>query len=76
MLVRAALPCLIIIIFFKPHKIRVCYSQEALPDVNHASNKISEDIRLRIVNLHKAGKGYKRISKSLDVHQSSVRQIV
>ena len=38
--------------------------------------KISEDLRLRIVDLHKAGKGYKSISKSLDVHQSTVRQIV
>ena len=26
--------------------------------------------------MHKAGKGYKSISKSLDVHQSTVRQIV
>ena len=32
--------------------------------------------RLRIVDLHKAGKGYKSISKKLDVHQSTVRQIV
>ena len=37
---------------------------------------ISEDLRLRIVDLHKAGKGYKSISKSLDVHQSTVRQNV
>ena len=29
-----------------------------------------------MVDLHKAGKGYKSISKSLDVHQSTVRQIV
>ena len=48
-----------------------------MPDVNHASNKeISEDQILRMVDLHKAGKGYKSISKSLDVHQSTVRQIV
>ena len=40
------------------------------------TKEISEDIRLRIVDLHKVGKGYKIISKSLDVHQSSVRQIV
>ena len=26
--------------------------------------------------MHKAGKGYKSISKSLDVHKSTVRQIV
>ena len=37
---------------------------------------ISEDLRLRIVDLHKAGKGYKSISKSLDVHQYTVRYIV
>ena len=36
---------------------------------------LSEDLRLRIVDLHKAGKGYKSISKSLAVHQSMVRQI-
>ena len=40
------------------------------------TKEISEDIRLRIVDLHKAGKGYKSISKNLDVHQSMVRQIV
>jgi transposase len=38
------------------------------------TKEISED--LRIVDLHKAEKGYKSISKSLDVHQSTVRQIV
>ena len=32
---------------------------------------ILEDLRLRIVDLHKTGKGYKSISKSLDVHQST-----
>ena len=37
---------------------------------------ISEDLRLRIVYLHEAGEGYKSISKSIDVHQSMVRQIV
>ena len=40
------------------------------------TKEISEDLRLRMVDLHKAGKGYKSISKSLDVHQSMVRQIV
>ena len=40
------------------------------------TKEISEDLRLRILDLHKAGKGYKSISKSLDVHQSMVRQIV
>ena len=37
--------------------------------------EISEDLRLRIVDLH-AGKGYKSISKRFDVHQSTVRQTV
>ena len=40
------------------------------------TKELSEDLRLRIVDLHKAGKGYKSISKSLAVHQSMVRQIV
>jgi transposase len=40
------------------------------------SKGISEDLRLRIVDLHKTVKGYKKISKSLGVHQSKVRQIV
>ena len=40
------------------------------------TKEISEALRLRIVDLHKAGKGYKSISKSLDVHQSTGRQIV
>ena len=46
--------------------------------MNHASNKRDPRRlrRLRIVDLHKAGKVYKNISKSLDVHQSTVRQIV
>ena len=40
------------------------------------TEEISEDLRLRIVALHKAGMGYKSLSKSLDVHQSMVSQIV
>ena len=40
------------------------------------TKEISENPRLRIVDLHKAGKGYKIISKSLHVYQSTVRQIV
>ena len=40
------------------------------------TKEIPEDPILRIVDLHKAGKGYKSISKSLDVHHSTVRQIV
>lgn len=40
------------------------------------TKELSEDLRLRIVDLNKAGKGYKSISKSLAVHQSTVRQIV
>ena len=41
-----------------------------------STKELSEDLRLRIVDLHKAGKGYKSNSKSLAVHQSMVRQIV
>lgn len=37
--------------------------------------ELSEDIRSRVADLHKAGKGYKAISKCLGIHQSSVRQI-
>uniref|UniRef100_A0AAZ3S9Y9 Transposase Tc1-like domain-containing protein n=1 Tax=Oncorhynchus tshawytscha TaxID=74940 RepID=A0AAZ3S9Y9_ONCTS len=40
------------------------------------TKEISEDLRLQVINMHKAGKGFKSISKSLDVHQSTVRQIV
>ena len=42
----------------------------------HRTKEISEDLRLRIVDLHKAGKGYTSISNSIDVHQSTVREIV
>uniref|UniRef100_A0A8C5QHB4 Transposase n=1 Tax=Leptobrachium leishanense TaxID=445787 RepID=A0A8C5QHB4_9ANUR len=38
--------------------------------------ELSEDLPSRIVDLHEAGKGYKSISKSLDVHVSTVRQTV
>ena len=38
------------------------------------TKEISED--LNAVDLHKAGKGYKSISETLDVHQSTVRQNV
>uniref|UniRef100_A0A8C5MAD0 Sleeping Beauty transposase HTH domain-containing protein n=1 Tax=Leptobrachium leishanense TaxID=445787 RepID=A0A8C5MAD0_9ANUR len=38
--------------------------------------ELSEDLRSRIVDLHEAGKGYKSISKSLDVHVSMVRQTI
>ena len=40
------------------------------------TKELSEDLRLGIVDLHKAGKDYKSISKSLVVNQSKVRQIV
>lgn len=36
------------------------------------TKRLSEDI----VDLHKAGKSYNSISKSLNVHQSTVRQTV
>ena len=36
--------------------------------------ELSEDLRSRIVDLHKAGKGHKVISKTLEIHQSTVRQ--
>uniref|UniRef100_A0A3B4X5Q9 Transposase Tc1-like domain-containing protein n=1 Tax=Seriola lalandi dorsalis TaxID=1841481 RepID=A0A3B4X5Q9_SERLL len=38
--------------------------------------ELSEDLRSRIVDLHKAGKGYKVISKTLEIHQSTVRQTI
>lgn len=38
--------------------------------------EISEDIKSRVVELHKSGKGYKLISKTLGIHQSTVRQIL
>ena len=40
------------------------------------TKELSEDLWARIVELHKAGKGCKSISKSLDVHVSTVRQII
>ena len=40
------------------------------------TKELSEDLRSRTVDLHEVGKGYKSISKSLDVHVSTVRQIV
>lgn len=36
--------------------------------------ELSKDPRSRIANLHKAGKGYKVTSKTLEIHQSIVRQ--
>ena len=40
------------------------------------TKELNEDLQARIFELHKAGKGYKSISKSLDVHVSTVRQII
>jgi transposase len=45
--------------------------------VNHASNKrYLRRPKIKTADLHNTGMGYKSISKSLDVHQSTVRQIV
>ncbi|XP_072280293.1 uncharacterized protein [Pyxicephalus adspersus] len=40
------------------------------------SKEISEDLRQKVVEAHKSGKGYKRIGKDLDLHLSTVRKIV
>jgi transposase len=40
------------------------------------SQKLSQDLRRRIIEMHKAGKCSKSIAKDLGVHQSTVRQIV
>jgi transposase len=40
------------------------------------TKEISEDLRIRMFDLQKAGNGYKSSSKSLDVHHSMLRQIV
>ncbi|KAM5138933.1 uncharacterized protein ACMZJ9_016389 [Mantella aurantiaca] len=50
--------------------------QDALKFSIGRSKEISEDLRKRVVEAHKNGKGYKRIAKDLDLHQSTVRQIV
>ncbi|XP_061567605.1 uncharacterized protein LOC133421839 isoform X2 [Cololabis saira] len=39
-------------------------------------NEIPEGVREAVVDLYKEGKGYKVISKSLDIHLSTVRQII
>lgn len=38
------------------------------------TNELSKDLRFRIVELHKAAKGSRSISKSRDVHQSFFRE--
>ncbi|XP_068111821.1 uncharacterized protein [Hyperolius riggenbachi] len=40
------------------------------------SKEISEDLRQKVVEAHKSGKGYKSISKELGLHRSTVRQII
>lgn len=40
------------------------------------TEELPEDLRLRIVDLHRAGKGYKSISKNLDVHHYTARHVV
>uniref|UniRef100_A0A3Q2VC77 Uncharacterized LOC102312488 n=1 Tax=Haplochromis burtoni TaxID=8153 RepID=A0A3Q2VC77_HAPBU len=39
-------------------------------------NELSEALRSQIVDLHKAGKGYKIIARTLDIHRNTVRDIV
>ncbi|XP_023205352.1 uncharacterized protein LOC111611721 isoform X1 [Xiphophorus maculatus] len=39
-------------------------------------NEIPEGIRSKVVDLHNAGMGYKLISKSLELHHSTVRKII
>lgn len=39
-------------------------------------HELSEALRTKVVEMHEARKGYKTISKTLDVHVSTVRQIV
>ena len=40
------------------------------------NKEISKDLRSITADLHKVGKGYKVISKSLGIHQLTVREIV
>ena len=40
------------------------------------TKELSEDLRQKIIDLYKAKKGYKTISKTLSVHVSTVRKIV
>ncbi|XP_073444925.1 triacylglycerol hydrolase DDHD2 isoform X2 [Dendrobates tinctorius] len=40
------------------------------------NKQLSQDVRDRVVALHKAGEGYKKISKALTLHVSTVRSIV
>ncbi|XP_014828960.1 PREDICTED: AT-rich interactive domain-containing protein 3B isoform X1 [Poecilia mexicana] len=40
------------------------------------SNQLSETVRRRIIDLHSSGNGYKRISKELSVHRSTIRKII
>ncbi|KAM9313300.1 uncharacterized protein PAF06_011291 [Gastrophryne carolinensis] len=40
------------------------------------SKEISEDVKRRVIEAHKDGNGYKKISKDLGIHRSTVRQII
>ncbi|XP_040270689.1 phospholipase DDHD2 isoform X1 [Bufo bufo] len=40
------------------------------------NKQLSQDVRERVVVLHKAGEGYKKISKALTLHVSTVRSII
>ena len=66
MLVRAALP------YKNSQHLVAIHKEHCLISTTPQTKGISEDLRLRIVALHNAGKGYKSISRS----QSTVRQIV
>ncbi|KAM3927129.1 triacylglycerol hydrolase DDHD2 isoform 2-T3 [Leptodactylus fuscus] len=43
---------------------------------NMKTKQLSQDVRERVVALHNAGEGYKKISKALSLHVSTVRNII
>ncbi|XP_075701913.1 uncharacterized protein LOC142665959 [Rhinoderma darwinii] len=46
------------------------------PGAMPRSKEISEELRKKVVEAHKSGKGYKTISKVFELHRSTVRQII